>query len=63
MNFNVVNKELCVNNIRIIGVATASVVLIGDAKTIGSSSIFDTPAESLIVGEALAPYAAQGVVR
>ncbi|MBM7645246.1 spore germination protein PD [Scopulibacillus daqui] len=63
MNFNVVNKQLCVNNIRIIGVATASVVLVGDAKTIGTSSIYDTPAESLIVGEAVVPYAPAGVVR
>ncbi|TCP31593.1 spore germination protein PD [Scopulibacillus darangshiensis] len=62
MNFNVVNKELCVQNIRIIGVASASVVLIGDAETIGSSSIFDTPPESLIVGESLVPLAPVGTM-
>lgn len=50
MNFTVVNRDLCVGNIKIIGVATSSVFLIGDTKTISLSSTFDTPPESLIIG-------------
>lgn len=50
MNFTVVNKEICVENIRITGVASASMAFIGDTDTIVLSSAFDTPPESLIVG-------------
>jgi spore germination protein PD len=50
MNIQVTNKSLCVGDIRIIGVASSSVVLIGDTESIVCSSIFDTPPESVIVG-------------
>lgn len=50
MNFQVNNKELCVGEIRIIGVSVSSVVLIGDTEQIVLSSIFDTPPESLLAG-------------
>ncbi len=50
MNFTVVNRNLQVGNIRIIGVSSSSVFLIGDTNTISLSSVFDTPPESLIVG-------------
>jgi len=50
MNFQVYNRELDVGNIRISGVASSSLVLIGDTEVIQLASIFDTPAESLIVG-------------
>ncbi|MGG3471124.1 spore gernimation protein GerPD [Neobacillus pocheonensis] len=50
MNFEVYNRELCVGNIRIIGVASSSLVLVGDTETIQLASTFDTPAESLIIG-------------
>lgn len=50
MNFTVVNHELRVGDIRITGVASSSLFLIGDAEIITLSSIFDTPAESLIIG-------------
>jgi spore germination protein PD len=53
MHFQVINRELSVGNIEINGVATASIVLIGDTETICMSSIFDTPPESLIVGPEL----------
>lgn len=46
----IVNKQLQVNYIRILGVASSSVVLIGDTRSINCSSVFDTPPESLIVG-------------
>lgn len=58
MNFHVENKQLSVGVIRIIGVASSSVVLIGDTKEIVLSSIFDTPPESLIIGP-LVPLSAE----
>lgn len=50
MNFEVYNRELFVQNIKVTGVASSSLVLIGDAETIQLASTFDTPAESLIMG-------------
>ncbi|WP_179232892.1 spore gernimation protein GerPD [Paenibacillus rigui] len=54
MNFQVTNKALCVGEIRVLGVSSSSVFLIGDTEQIICSSIFDTPPESVIVGP-LAP--------
>ncbi|MGO4886739.1 spore gernimation protein GerPD [Anaerobacillus sp. MEB173] len=50
MNFTVVNRNICVGDVRIIGVGSSSVFLVGDTDTITLSSIFDTPPESLIIG-------------
>jgi spore germination protein PD len=50
MNYTVVNKEISIGDIRIIGVTSSSIFLIGDAEVITLSSIFDTPPESLIIG-------------
>jgi spore germination protein PD len=50
MNFEVYNRELQVDTIRILGVASSSLVMIGDTQTIQLASAFDTPAESLIIG-------------
>lgn len=50
MNFQVYNRDLSVGNIRIVGVASSSLFLVGDAQTIQLSSVFDTPPESLIIG-------------
>jgi spore germination protein PD len=50
MDFHVYNRDICVQNIKVIGVASSSLLMVGDAETIQLSSIFDTPAESLIVG-------------
>ncbi|WP_199622467.1 spore gernimation protein GerPD [Paenibacillus alkalitolerans] len=51
MNFTVVNKEISVGEVKIVGgVSTSSVFLIGDTETINLSSVFDTPPESLIIG-------------
>ncbi|MBS4177431.1 spore gernimation protein GerPD [Lederbergia citrea] len=59
MELNVINRELCVGDIRIIGISTSALLLVGDANTIQLASTFDTPAESLIIGpfEPLAPEA------
>ncbi|WP_042455202.1 hypothetical protein [Neobacillus dielmonensis] len=50
MIFEVYNRELCVGNIIITGVASSSMVFVGDTETIQLASAFDTPAESLIIG-------------
>jgi spore germination protein PD len=57
MNMEVVNKELSVGSIRIIGVASASVVLIGDTEIVTLSASADTPPEAVAVGP-LVPLAA-----
>lgn len=50
MNYTVVNKGISVGDIRIIGVTSSSVFIIGDTEAITCSSLFDTPPESLIIG-------------
>lgn len=50
MNFEVYNRELCVGTLRITGVSSSSLVMVGDTETIQLASAFDTPAESLIIG-------------
>lgn len=50
MNFHVYNRDLSVGNIRIIGVSSSSILMIGDTQTIQLASTFDTPPESLIIG-------------
>ena len=50
MNVYIENKELTVGDIRIVGVSSSSVFLIGDTEIVTCSSIFDTPPESLIIG-------------
>jgi spore germination protein PD len=50
MNFEVYNREIFVENIKITGVSSSSLVMVGDTETIQLASTFDTPAESLIIG-------------
>ncbi|MDQ1913059.1 spore gernimation protein GerPD [Paenibacillus sp. GD4] len=50
MILQVENKEISVGNIQVVGVASSSLLLIGDAQNITLSSVFDTPPESLIIG-------------
>lgn len=57
MNLTVVNKEIHVGNVRIIGISASSIFLIGDTYNITASSIFDTPPESVTVG--LTPFAVE----
>lgn len=49
MILHVENKQLSVGDVRIVGVASSSVFLIGDTECITLSSIFDTPPESVII--------------
>ncbi|OAS17360.1 spore gernimation protein GerPD [Paenibacillus oryzisoli] len=48
-HLHVENKQICVGDIRIVGVSSASVFLIGDTEVISLSSMFDTPPESVII--------------
>ncbi|QHW29366.1 hypothetical protein GZH47_28490 [Paenibacillus rhizovicinus] len=50
MQLNVVNHVLAVGSIQVTGVASASILQIGDTQTISLISMFDTPPESVIVG-------------
>jgi spore germination protein PD len=50
MIFEVYNRDICVDSIRVIGVASASLLMVGDTQTIQLAATFDTPAESLIIG-------------
>lgn len=55
MDFHVTNDNICIGKIKVVGIASSSLLLVGDAKTIQLSSAFDTPPESLIVGP-LVPF-------
>ncbi|MDF2963714.1 MAG: hypothetical protein K0S39_5449 [Paenibacillus sp.] len=48
MKMTVTNKSIRVGAVEIGGVGNSSIVLIGDAEVITSTSYFDTPADSLI---------------
>lgn len=50
MELNVINREINVEHIHIIGIASSSLFLIGDAETIQQAATFDTPVESLVIG-------------
>lgn len=49
LNLHVENKQIFVGDVRIIGVASSSIFLIGDTEVISLSSMFDTPPESVII--------------
>ncbi|WP_043933111.1 hypothetical protein [Bacillus sp. EB01] len=59
MIFQVYNKELAVGSIKVLGVSSSSILLVGDAQTILLASAFDTPPESLIIGP-FVPLAPEG---
>ena len=48
MEFNVVNHEICVGNIKVVGVSSSSIFLVGDVQTVQLSSAFDTPPNPLL---------------
>ncbi|MCM3707237.1 MULTISPECIES: spore gernimation protein GerPD [Cytobacillus] len=50
MNYQVYNRDLCVGSIRVLGVSSSSVLMVGDTQTIQLAATFDTPAESLLIG-------------
>jgi spore germination protein PD len=59
MNYEVVNRDICVGSIRVIGVSSSSLLMVGDTNSIQLTSLFDTPLESLIIGP-FVPLAPQG---
>jgi len=59
MNFEVVNREICVGNIRVTGVIGSSLLMVGDTNSIQLTAFFDTPPESLIIGP-FVPLTARG---
>ncbi|MBT2756447.1 spore gernimation protein GerPD [Mesobacillus foraminis] len=50
MNFCVYNRDIQVGSIRVLGVSSSSLLMVGDAESIQLAATFDTPPESLIVG-------------
>lgn len=48
MNVRIRNRKINVGNVKVEGVGSSSLFLIGDAEVITSASVFDTPADSLI---------------
>lgn len=54
IQLNVTNDVLQVDHIEVLGVASASMLQIGDTDQVVLYSVFDTPPESVIVGP-LAP--------
>jgi spore germination protein PD len=50
MIFEVYNRDLCIGTIKIMAVASSSLVMVGDSEIIQLASAFDTPPESLIIG-------------
>lgn len=59
MIFQVYNRDINVGNIKITGISSSSTFIIGDTETIQLASIFDTPAESLIISPSV-PLAPEG---
>lgn len=43
MELNVINRDISVGDIRIIGLGTSAMVLVGDSEVINCQSMFDTP--------------------
>ncbi|WP_206109184.1 spore gernimation protein GerPD [Paenibacillus sp. HB172176] len=54
MQFKVINHCLSVGEIDILGLASSSMLQVGDTDQVALYSMFDTPPESVIVGP-LAP--------
>ncbi|MHA6483762.1 hypothetical protein ACX1C1_17885 [Paenibacillus sp. strain BS8-2] len=50
LNFVVHNHQLCVGRIEVLGVASSSLLQVGDTNQMVLYSMFDTPPESVIVG-------------
>jgi len=50
MFYQVTNGDVCVGNLKVGTLVTASSLFIGDTKTVTLTSIYETPPESLIVG-------------
>lgn len=60
MRLHVTNHQLAVGSISLIGVSTSSMLQIGDTDQVVLYSMFDTPPESVVIGQ-LAPLPAPGL--
>ena len=58
VQLTVVNRELQIGSIRIIGLGNGSVFQIGDTSAIHASSVFDTPPDSIVISP-LVPFQAE----
>ena len=63
MEFNVVNHEISVGNIKVVGVSSASIFLVGDVQTVQLASAFDTPPTSFILQPPTANYCHPSIER
>ncbi|WP_141506037.1 spore gernimation protein GerPD [Paenibacillus luteus] len=59
LHFKVINHQLCVGQIEILGVSSASMLQVGDTDIVSLYAMFDTPPESVIVGP-IAPFPLPG---
>ncbi|EFM09915.1 hypothetical protein PaecuDRAFT_3418 [Paenibacillus curdlanolyticus YK9] len=50
MRMYVINHEICVGSIEVLGVSSSSMLQVGDTGTVSLYSMFDTPPESVVVG-------------
>ena len=50
MNFEVVNRDICIGHIQCTRCFSSSLLMVGDTNSIQLTSLFDTPPESLIIG-------------
>ncbi|WP_139994439.1 spore gernimation protein GerPD [Paenibacillus paridis] len=59
LHFKVINHQLCVGQIEILGVSSASMMQVGDTDIVSLYAMFDTPPESVVVGP-IAPFPLPG---
>ncbi|PWW05693.1 spore germination protein PD [Paenibacillus cellulosilyticus] len=60
MIFYVVNQGLQVGSIEVLGVSSSSLLQVGDNDTVSLFSMFDTPPESVVVGQLVALQLPEG---
>ncbi|MBD3918657.1 hypothetical protein H8B09_07845 [Paenibacillus sp. PR3] len=60
MIFYVVNQGLQVGSIEVLGVSSSSLLQVGDNDTVALYSMFDTPPESVVVGQLVALQLPEG---
>jgi spore germination protein PD len=55
LHFKVINHQLSVGQIDVLGVSSASMLQVGDTDIVSLYAMFDTPPESVVVGP-MAPF-------
>jgi spore germination protein PD len=59
MQMTVINKEINVNKIRVIGLSSSSVLMVGDTNEIKMSSIFESPPDESLITDTSLPVPAK----